>query len=81
MANKLTRVHIRGVPRPRVFLLRAIERIEAALILVDDSSYPTSAFFIERARDQMRADAWPDTIDDAPAARNAKKLLDIACPS
>ena len=49
-------------------LLQAIERIEAALILVDDTSYPTSAFLIERALDQMRADAWPDAIDDAPAA-------------
>jgi hypothetical protein len=36
--------------------------------LVDDTSYPTSAFLIERALDKMRADAWPDAIDDAPAA-------------
>jgi hypothetical protein len=49
-------------------LLQAIQRIEAALILVDDASYPTSAFLIERALDQMRADAWPDSIDDAPPA-------------
>jgi hypothetical protein len=49
-------------------LLQAIERIEAALKLVDDSSYPISAFLIERALDQMRADAWPDAIHDAPAA-------------
>ena len=49
-------------------LLEAIERIEAALKLVDDASYPTSAYLIERALDQMRADAWPDAIDDAPAA-------------
>jgi hypothetical protein len=49
-------------------LLQAIERIEAALILVDDTSYPTSAFLIERALDQMRADAWPNAIDDTPLA-------------
>jgi hypothetical protein len=47
-----------------LLLLQAIERIEAALILVDDTSYQTSAFLIERALDQMRADAWPDAIDD-----------------
>jgi hypothetical protein len=49
-------------------LMQAIEQIETALKLVDDTSYPTSAFLIERALDQMRADAWPDAIDDAPAA-------------
>jgi hypothetical protein len=49
-------------------LLHAIERIEAALILINDTSYPTSAYMIERALDQMRADAWPDAIDDAPPA-------------
>jgi hypothetical protein len=49
-------------------LLQAIERIETVLELIDDTSYPTSAFLIERALDQMRADAWPDAIDDAPAA-------------
>ena len=47
-------------------LLQAIERIEVALKLVDDTTYPTSAFLIERALDQMRADAWPDAIEDAP---------------
>jgi hypothetical protein len=46
-------------------LMQAIERIEAALILVDDDAYPTSAYLIERALDQMRADAWPREIDDA----------------
>ena len=49
-------------------LLQAIERIETALKLVDNTSYPTSAFLIERALDQMRADAWPGAIDDAPNA-------------
>ena len=49
-------------------LLQAIERIEAALVLVDDTSYPTSVFLIERALDQLRADAWPDAIEDAPAS-------------
>jgi len=49
-------------------LLQAIERIETAQKLVDESSYPTSAYLIERALDQMRADAWPDAIDDAPSA-------------
>ncbi len=49
-------------------LLQAIERIETALTLVDDTSYPTSVYLIERALDQMRADAWPDAIDDAPAS-------------
>jgi hypothetical protein len=54
-------------------LLQAIERIEAALILIDDTSFPTSAFLIERALHRMRADAWPDAIDDAPAAHLDKK--------
>ena len=49
-------------------LLQAIERIETALALVDDTAYPTSAYLIERALDQMRADAWPGAIDDAPPA-------------
>jgi hypothetical protein len=49
-------------------LVQAIEQIEAALLLVDDTAYPTSAFLVERALDQMRADAWPDAIDDAPSA-------------
>jgi hypothetical protein len=31
-------------------------------------AYATSAFLIERALDQMRADAWPDVIEDVPAA-------------
>jgi hypothetical protein len=48
-----------------ISLLQAIERIEAALLLVDDTAYPTSVYLIERALDQMRADAWPDAIDDA----------------
>lgn len=48
-------------------LLQAIERIEVALKLVDDNAYPTSAFLIERALDQLRADAWPDAIDEAPS--------------
>jgi hypothetical protein len=49
-------------------LIHAIERVEAARQLIDDTSYPTSAYLIERALDQMRADAWPDAIDDAPSA-------------
>jgi hypothetical protein len=46
-------------------LLQAIEWTEAALSLVDDIAYPTSAFLIERTLDQMRADAWPDAIAEA----------------
>jgi hypothetical protein len=46
-------------------LIQAIERIEIALKLVDDTTYPTSAYLIERALDQMRADAWPEAIKDA----------------
>jgi len=49
-------------------LMQAIARIETALQLVDNTAYPTSAYLIERALDQMRADAWPDAMDDAPAA-------------
>jgi hypothetical protein len=47
-------------------LLQAIERIQIALWLVDEEAYPSSAFLIERALDQMRADAWPDAIQGAP---------------
>jgi hypothetical protein len=47
-------------------LVQAIERIQIALWLVDEEAYPTSAYLIERALDQMRADAWPDAIKDAP---------------
>jgi hypothetical protein len=49
-------------------LEQAIDRITAALTLVDEEAYPTSAYLLERALDQMRADAWPDAIDDAPPA-------------
>lgn len=35
-------------------LLQAMERVEAALSLLDDTMYPTSAFLIERALDQLR---------------------------
>jgi hypothetical protein len=47
-------------------LMQAIERIQIALWLVDEEAYPSSAFLIERALDQMRADAWPHAIEDAP---------------
>jgi hypothetical protein len=60
--------HMAEPNEPKASLLQAIERIETALTLVDETTYPTSAFLIERALDQMRADAWPDAIDDAPAA-------------
>jgi hypothetical protein len=46
--------------------MQAIERIETALQLVDDNAYPTSAYLIERALDQMPANASPQAIDDAP---------------
>jgi hypothetical protein len=52
-------------------LLQAIERIEATRALVDDASYPTSAYLIEGALDQMRADAWPGAIDDAPETQGS----------
>jgi len=51
---------------PHASLLLAIEKIEAAASLVDTESYPTSAFLLERALDQLRADAWTRAIEDAP---------------
>jgi hypothetical protein len=39
---------------------------EAALKITEKTGDETSGFLIERALDQMRADAWPDAIDDAP---------------
>lgn len=50
-------------------LLRAIERVESALKLVDHTKYPSSALLIDRALSQMHADAWPDAIDETPASR------------
>jgi hypothetical protein len=47
---------------------KAIEYIEAALKITEETGDETSGFLIERALDQMRADAWPDAIDDAPAS-------------
>lgn len=49
--------------------LKAIELLETALKIIGETGDETSGFLIERALDQMRADAWPDAIDDAPAAR------------
>lgn len=47
--------------------LKAIEHLEAALAITAETGDETSQFLIERALDQMRADAWPDAIDEAPA--------------
>jgi hypothetical protein len=47
--------------------IQAIERIATALTLVDEIAYPRGFFLIERALDQLRADAWPAAID-APSA-------------
>jgi len=63
----------RGLGQPmadiaQASLLQAIERIETALKLIDDAAYPASAFLVEQALDQMRADAWPAVIDDVPVS-------------
>jgi hypothetical protein len=47
---------------------KAIELMETALKITEETGDETSGFLIERALDQMRADAWPDAIDDAPSA-------------
>jgi hypothetical protein len=47
---------------------RAIELMESALKITEETGDETSGFLIERALDQMRADAWPEAIDDAPLA-------------
>jgi hypothetical protein len=47
---------------------KAIELLETAQKITEEIGDETSGFLIERALDQMRADAWPDAIDDAPAA-------------
>jgi hypothetical protein len=45
---------------------RAIELLETALKITEETGDETSGFLIERALDQVRADAWPDAIDAAP---------------
>ena len=47
---------------------KAIEYMEAALKITEETGDETSGFLIERAHDQMRADAWPDAIDNPPPA-------------
>ena len=47
---------------------KAIELLETAQKITEEIGDETSDFLIERALDQMRADAWTDAIDDAPAA-------------
>lgn len=47
---------------------KAIELLETALKITEETGDQTSGFLIERALDQLRADAWPDVIDDTPAA-------------
>jgi len=46
----------------------AIEYMEAALKITEETGDEPSGFLIERALDQLRAEAWPDAIDDAPAS-------------
>jgi hypothetical protein len=46
--------------------MKAIEYLEAALVIAEQIGEPTSGYLIERALDQMRAETWPDAIDDAP---------------
>ena len=48
--------------------LKAIELLATALKITEETGDETTGFLIERALDQMRADAWPDAIDDAPVA-------------
>ena len=45
---------------------KAIEYLKAALTITEEIGDGTSGFLIERALDQLRADAWPFEIDDAP---------------
>jgi len=45
---------------------KAIELLETALKFTEETGDETSGFLIERALDQLRADAWPDAIDAAP---------------
>jgi hypothetical protein len=47
-------------------LVQAIERIQIAMWLVDEQAYPTSAYLIGCALDQMRSDVGPDAIKGAP---------------
>jgi hypothetical protein len=47
-------------------LVQAIERTQIALWLVGKEAYPTSAYLIGRALDQMRADVGPNAIEGAP---------------
>jgi hypothetical protein len=45
---------------------KAIEYLESALAITEETGDEVSGYLIERALDQMRADAWPHAIDDAP---------------
>jgi hypothetical protein len=42
---------------------KALEHLEAALAITDETGDETSGFLIERALDQMRADTWPGGLD------------------
>lgn len=47
---------------------KAIKLLETALELTEETGDEISCYLIERALDQLRADAWPHAIEDAPAS-------------
>lgn len=55
--------------------LKAIELLETALKVTEETGDETSVFLIERALDQMRADAWPDAMMTRPRRISRKRRL------
>lgn len=49
-----------------VLRMKAIEYLESALVIAEQIGEQISGYLIERALDQMRAEAWPSAIDNAP---------------
>ncbi|HEX4410570.1 MAG TPA: hypothetical protein VH206_17500 [Xanthobacteraceae bacterium] len=47
---------------------KAISLMEAALLITGETGDHDCSFLIERALDQLRANAWPAAIAEAPAS-------------
>ena len=43
--------------------LKAIEHLEAALAITDETSDGAAGYLIETALDHLRADTWPGNLD------------------
>jgi len=50
-------------PDVKVLRQKALEHLEAALAITEETADSLTAYLIERALDQLRADSWPGNLD------------------